>query len=298
MACHLEATGFFVVTDPIERKERALNASSTNSEPGGLPKVMTVPRFMAAKQSGQKLAMVTGYDFLWGALLDQAGADAILVGDSLGMVVQGRATTLPVTLDEMIYHAEMVARGVQRALVIADMPFMTYQVSPQQAVENAGIILKRTGVSGVKLEGGVNQARTIEAMTAADIPVMAHIGMRPQAVRARGSMGKVERDVERLLDDALAAESAGAFGIVLELVPGEAAREVTERLGIPTIGIGAGPDCDGQVLVTPDLLGLTDGFEPRFLKKYANLRSEVIRATRAYCDEVRSSRFPGPEHTH
>ena len=259
---------------------------------------MTVPRFMAAKRQGKKLAMLTAYDHAWAGIVDAAGIDAILVGDSLAMVVQGHATTLPVTLDEMIYHAEMVVRAVERALVVVDMPFLSFQVSPQQAVANAGRILKETGAAAVKLEGGVNQAETIRALAEADIPVMAHVGLRPQSVRMLGHMGKVQRDEQRLLEDARAAQEAGAFSVVLELIPKQAARKVTEALEIPTIGIGAGPHCDGQVLVLGDMLGLTEGFHPKFLKRYAELRETALSAIRQYAAEVREGLFPDEAHSH
>jgi 3-methyl-2-oxobutanoate hydroxymethyltransferase len=258
---------------------------------------MTVPRFAAAKGQSRKLSVITAYDYLWAGLFDEAGVDAILVGVSQGMVVQGRTTTMPVTLDQMIYHGEMVVRGVKNALVIVDLPFMTYQVSPAQAVENAGRILKETGAGAVKLEGGVNQAGTIQALAAADLPVMAHVGMRPQSVRKLGGMSKVQRDEASLLADAKAAEAAGAFAIVLELIPKGIAAKITAELSIPTIGIGAGPDCDGQVLVSCDMLGLS-GFQPRFLKKYADLRSTVIDATKQYIKEVGDQTFPDQAHSH
>jgi len=258
---------------------------------------ITVPRFIAAKAQGRKLAMITAYDWMWAGICDAAGVDAILVGDSMGMVVQGHSTTLPVTLAQMLYHTEMVARAVQSALVIADLPFLTYHVSPRQAVRNAGRLLKKAGCSAVKLEGGVHQAETIRALTAADIPVMAHVGLRPQAVRQLGSM-KVQRDEERLLADAHAAQEAGAFGIVLELIPRGLAARITKELTIPTIGIGAGPDCDGQVLVGPDLLGLTEGFHPKFLKRYADLRSTATDAIRRYSEDVRNGSFPSAEQSH
>lgn len=259
---------------------------------------MTVPKFLAAKGQGRKLAMVTAYDWLWAGICDAAGVDAILVGDSLGMVVQGHSSTLPVTLGQMIYHASLVTRGVQRALVVVDLPFMSYQVSPRQAVRNAGRILKQTNSAAVKLEGGVTQAATIRALANADIPVMAHVGMRPQSVRKLGSMGRVQRDPDRLLADAKAAEDAGAFALLLELIPGSVAETITKAVSIPTIGIGAGPHCDGQVLVLPDLLGLTDGFQPKFLKKYADLRTPAVAAISQYADDVRAGRFPAAEHTH
>ncbi|MEZ6067712.1 MAG: 3-methyl-2-oxobutanoate hydroxymethyltransferase [Planctomycetaceae bacterium] len=262
------------------------------------PSVITVPAFLAAKREGRKLSMLTAYDFPWAKLFDEAGIDSILVGDSLGMVVQGRDTTLPVTLDQMIYHAEMVTRAVRRALVIVDLPFMTYHVSTQQAIRSAGRVLKETGAAAVKLEGGQKQARTIESLTSLDMPVMAHVGMRPQSVRKYGRMSAVQRDEDALLADAIAAERAGAFAIVLELVPRSIAARITAELSIPTIGIGAGPDCDGQVLVSPDMLGLTPGFEPKFLKRYAEIHAAATTAVREYIDEVRSGAFPSAQHSH
>jgi 3-methyl-2-oxobutanoate hydroxymethyltransferase len=258
---------------------------------------MTVPRFVDAKKRGHKLSVLTAYDFLWGALLDAAGVDAILVGDSLGMVVQGKATTLPVTLDEMIYHAEMVVRAVRRALVIVDLPFLTFHVSPQQAVENAGTILKKTGAGAVKLEGGVNQASTIGALAAADIPVMAHVGLKPQSVLKLGGY-KIQRDAKRLLADARAAEEAGAFGIVLECIPRGIAEEITAAVGIPTIGIGAGPHCDGQVLVTQDMLGLTGSGTPKFVRQFADLGRQASAAAEAYIAAVRRGEYPDESHSH
>ncbi len=261
-------------------------------------KPITVPDFLAAKRSQKKISMLTAYDHTWAEIVDAASIDAILVGDTLGMVVQGHNTTLPVTLDEMIYHGEMVVRATKRALVVVDLPFLTYQVSPQQAIENAGRILKETGASAVKLEGGVSQAKTIAALTAADIPVMAHVGFKPQSVRTTGVMGKIQRDEELLLEDALAAERSGAFAIVLEMISRPIAAKITEILSIPTIGIGSGPECDGQVLVINDMLGLTDGFSPKFLKHYAQLRKIATEAIEAYGAEVKSGTYPGDEHSH
>lgn len=258
---------------------------------------MTVPRFVDAKQRGQKLSVLTAYDFLWAGLLDAAGVDAILVGDSLGMVVQGKATTLPVTLDEMIYHAEMVVRAVRRALVIVDLPFLTFHVSPQQAVENAGTILKKTGAGAVKLEGGVNQAATIGALSAADIPVMAHVGLKPQSVLKLGGY-KIQRDEERLMADARAAEDAGAFGIVLECIPRGIAEKITASVRIPTIGIGAGPHCDGQVLVTQDMLGLTGAGTPKFVRQFAELGQQASAAVQQYVAAVRHGAYPDEAHSH
>ena len=266
--------------------------------PSSRKRPVTVPDFVAAVEQNRRLSMVTAYDFLWAGIMDEAGVDSILVGDSLSMVVQGHSTTLPVTVDEMIYHGTTVCRAVQRALVIVDMPFMSYQESTSQAVRNAGRIIKETGADAVKLEGGRIQRATIEAIRQAEIPVMAHVGMRPQAVRQLGSMGRVQRDEQALLDDARAAEDAGAFGIVLELVPGDIAARITEALSIPTIGIGAGANCTGQVLVGPDMLGLTPNFNPKFLKKFADLRDQAVGAVQDYISEVESGTFPGEEHTH
>ncbi len=259
---------------------------------------ITVPAFREIAAKGQKLTMLTAYDYLWAGIMDEAGVDSILVGDSLAMVVQGKSTTLPVTLDQMIYHGELVVRAVQRALVIVDMPFMSYHVSPQQAVENAGRIIKETGADAIKLEGGSIQAETIRAIGRADIPVMAHIGMRPQAVRQLGGMGKIQRNEQQLLDDARSAEDAGAFSIVLELVPEDIAGRITEALSIPTIGIGAGSHCSGQVLVGPDMLGLNQGFKPKFLKQFGDLRKGATDAIRSYIDEVQSGQFPDAAHSH
>jgi 3-methyl-2-oxobutanoate hydroxymethyltransferase len=271
---------------------------STPSRAQTAPQMMTVPRFVGAKAKHVKLSVLTAYDFSWAGIFDEAGIDGILVGDSVAMVVQGHKTTLPVTLDEIIYHAKLVVRGTRRALVIVDMPFMSYQVSPRQAVRNAGRILKESGASAVKLEGGEAQSETIRALTTAGIPVMAHEGMKPQSVHSLGGMGKIQRDEEVLVRDARAAQEAGAFSIVLELIPQAVASRITRELAIPTIGIGAGAGCDGQVLVGYDMLGLTGDFHPRFLKKFADLRAEAIRAASQYAAEVREGSYPGPEHAH
>lgn len=257
---------------------------------------VTVPDFVAAKARGHRLTMLTAYDYTMARLLDDAGVDSLLVGDSLGMVVQGQADSLAVTLDEMVYHTRLVARGVRRSLLVSDLPFMSYQISPQQALESAGRLLKEGGAHAVKLEGGVRAAAAIAAITAADIPLMGHIGLTPQSVRRLGGF-KVQRDADRLLEDALAVEAAGAFAVVVECVPTELAARITAALKIPTIGIGAGPDCDGQILVTPDVLGLFDDIRPRFVKHYAELGQAVRKAVETYCREVRDGVFPGPEHS-
>ena len=256
----------------------------------------TVPDFLAARSRGHRITMLTAYDFTMARLLDSAGVDSLLVGDSLGMVVQGQSDCLGVTLDEMIYHTRMVMRGVRRALVVADLPFMTYQVSPQQALESAGRLIKEGGAHAVKLEGGVRSAAAVEAITRADIPLMGHIGLTPQSVRRLGGF-KVQRDAEKLLDDARAIEAAGAFALVVECVPAEIAARVTEAVKIPTIGIGAGVRCDGQILVSHDVLGLFEDFRPRFVKPYADLGQVIRQAAEAYCREVREGAFPDPEHS-
>ena len=257
---------------------------------------LTVPEFVAHKARREKLAMVTAYDFPFAALLDSAGVDAILVGDSMSMVVQGHDTTLPVTLEEIIYHAEIVGRAVKQALVIVDLPFPTNHLGVYKAVECAGRILKETRCQAVKLEGGAEQAEVIAGLTAAGIPVMAHVGLRPQSVHVMGGY-KVQRNAEQLLKDALSAQSAGAFGVVLECIPSPLAARITQELAIPTIGIGAGPECDGQVLVLHDLLGLTPGRVPKFVKQFADLRTLVDQAVRQYVSEVQSGEFPNADQS-
>ena len=261
-------------------------------------KPVTVPRFVAAKREGRRLTMLTAYDVLTARLFDAAGVDALLVGDTVGVVVQGHRTTLPVTVEQIAYHAAAVVRGTTRALVVADLPFLSYQTGANDAVRNAGTILKQSGCKAVKLEGGgSDHAETIAAIVAAGVPVMAHVGLKPQSVNAVGGH-RVQRDAGALVADAVGAQEAGAFAVVLELVPGEAAQAVTEALDVPTIGIGAGPHCDGQVLVGADMLGLNPGFAPKFLKRYADLAAETTRAAAAFCEEVRGGRFPAAEHTH
>jgi len=252
---------------------------------------VTVPQFAAMKAAGHKISMLTAYDYTMARLLDAAGIECILVGDSMSMVVQGHANTLHVTLDQMIYHAEMVGRAAQRALVVVDMPFPSFHLGTYKAIENAGRILKETSCQAVKLEGGAEQAEVIAALVGAGIPVMAHCGLRPQNVHQLGGY-KVQRDKKRLLADAKAAEAAGAFSVLLECVPVEAAARITEALEVPTIGIGAGPGCDGQVLVINDLLGITSGYAPRFVKAYADLETTITDAVTSYRDEVRGGIFP------
>ncbi len=256
---------------------------------------VTVPDFLSARARGMRLTMLTAYDYTMARLLDAAGVDGVLVGDSLGMVVQGNDDCLSVTLDEMIYHTRLVSRGLKRSLLVADMPFMSFQISPQQALENAGRLVKEGGAHAVKLEGGVRSAATIRAVMTAEIPVMAHIGLTPQSVRRLGAF-RVQRDANQLMEDALAVEEAGAFAVVLECVPSELAEKVTAALKIPSIGIGAGVGCDGQILVTYDMLGLFDQLRPRFVKQYAELGRDIVQAAQDYCREVRERTFPAAEH--
>jgi 3-methyl-2-oxobutanoate hydroxymethyltransferase len=257
---------------------------------------MTVPRFVERK-GGEPLCMLTAYDFPFAKIFDEAGVDALLVGDSLGTVLHGEPHTLGVTMDQMVYHARLVAKATTRALVIADLPFMSYQADPADAVRNAGRLLKEAGVHAVKLEGGARSAHTIAAVVQADIPVMGHIGMTPQSVRAYGGF-KVQRGDDRLIEDAKAVEDAGAFGMVLEGIPTETARKITAAVTIPTIGIGAGAGCDGQVLVWSDALGLTTEFQAKFVKRFAEIRKSALDGAKLFCQEVRSRKYPDVEHSY
>jgi 3-methyl-2-oxobutanoate hydroxymethyltransferase len=264
-----------------------------------------VPDLPRMKSEGRPIAMLTAYDYPFARIFDQAGIDVLLVGDSLGMVVQGNDSTLPVTLDEIIYHTKMVARARRRALLVADMPFLSFQVSSEQAVLNAGRLLKEGGAEAVKLEGGVAIADTVRRLADLDIPVMGHIGLTPQSVHRMGGhrvqgrrSGRTAGSRERLIDDALAIEAAGAFAIVLEGIPSDLAAEITGRIGAPTIGIGAGPHCDGQVLVMHDLLGLSESLLPRFAKRYTNLWEAAGEAANEYLGEVRGRVFPDAEHSY
>lgn len=261
---------------------------------------VTVNDFYSKKAAHESISMITAYDFPFALLCDEAGIDAILVGDSLGMVVQGHETTLPVTMDEMIYHTKMVSRAAKRAMVIGDMPFMSYHTGIRDAVQNAGRFLKEAGASAIKLEGGPEVEEHIRAMTRADIPVMAHIGLTPQAIHRIGGykvQGKSEDAANSLMKAARAVQDAGAFALILEAIPMDLARRITEEMTIPTIGIGAGPHCNGQVLVLHDVIGLFERFTPRFAKKYANLKEEVLKALRAYKDEVEKGIFPSEEQS-
>ena len=267
----------------------------TGSPKKKLAKV-TVPQLVGMKQRQEKITMLTAYDYSMAKMLDEAGVDTLLVGDSMAMVVQGHENTLPVTLEEMIYHAEMVGRATKRALVIVDLPFPINHQGVYQTVMAAGRILKQTRCQAVKLEGGADQAEVISALVTAGIPVMAHVGLRPQSVHTMGGY-KIQRDQEQLMTDALAAQEAGAFGIVLECIPSPIAKELTQKLAIPTIGIGAGPDCDGQVLVIQDMLGMTSGYVPSFVKAYADIKSTIDGAVKEWCSDVRQGEFPDEAHS-
>lgn len=260
---------------------------------------VTAPMLRAMKTRGERIAMITAYDATFAQMLDEAGADMLLVGDSLGMVVQGQDSTLPVTVDEMIYHCRAVARGARRAFIVGDMPFMSFQLSMEQALRNAGRFLSEGGAQGVKLEGGVDAAETIRRIVNVGIPVVGHVGLLPQSVHAMGGFrvqGKTQEDAQRVLDDARAVAEAGAFALVLEGIPSDLAARIQAELDIPTIGIGAGAACDGQVLVCYDLLGLTPNLRPKFVKRYAEFYSAGRDAARTYCDAVRAGTFPTEEH--
>jgi 3-methyl-2-oxobutanoate hydroxymethyltransferase len=260
---------------------------------------VTLPALRAMKERNEPITMVTAYDATFGRLVDEAGADAILVGDSVGMVVGGLDSTLPVTVDEIVYHCRAVARGASRAHLVADMPFMSYQVTPEEALRNAGRMLSEGGAHAVKLEGGTTVAPTIARIVGAGIPVMGHVGLTPQSVHAMGGFrvqGKTEAAARRVVEEARAVAEAGAYALVLEGVPSDLAAEITETLPIPTIGIGAGPECDGQVLVCYDLLGLTPNLKPRFVKRYDEWYERGVSAVAAFREDVRARRFPAAEH--
>jgi 3-methyl-2-oxobutanoate hydroxymethyltransferase len=253
---------------------------------------VTIPDFMARKGQRRRLSVLTAYDYPTARLLDAAGVDCLLVGDSLGTVIQGWETTLKVTLDQIIYHAEMVARAARRALVVADLPFLSYQVSARQAIRSAGRILKETNSQAVKLEGGRRMVPTIRALVEAGIPVMGHVGLQPQSVRRLGGF-KVQRSSDEILADAQAVADAGAFSLVVECIPSALATRITASVPVPTIGIGAGPHCDGQVLVIHDMLALADQFRPKFVRQYADLGEQIRLAVAAYVADVAEGRFPG-----
>jgi 3-methyl-2-oxobutanoate hydroxymethyltransferase len=263
------------------------------------PRRVTTRGLAQMKARGERIVMITAYDALFGALVDAAGVDVVLVGDSVAPVLAGEETTLPATVEQMIYHGRIVRRGVRRALVVVDLPFLSYQVSVPDAIANAGRILKETGAAAVKLEGGAEWAPTVSALVAAGIPVMGHLGFTPQSVHRLGGFrvqGREADAAERLAEDGRALERAGVFALVLELLPAPVAEAVTRAVAVPTIGIGAGPACDGQVLVLHDMLGITRGKLPRFVRNFMAETHDVEAAVRLYVAEVKAGRFPHPEH--
>lgn len=275
------------------------NTESSKAPP---PRAVTTRSFVAMKAKGERIAVLTAYDFLMAGLVDEAGIDCVLVGDSLGQVFAGENSTLPVTLEQMIYHTRAVRRAVKRALLVIDMPFLTYQVTPEEAIRNCGRAIQETGAQAVKLEGGnPDMGRTIRRVVDAGIPVMGHLGLTPQSVHAIGGyrvVGRESSERDALMTAAQRLVDAGCFSMVLEMVPQKVAGEISREIPVPTIGIGAGPECDGQVLVLPDMLGLNEGFEPGFLKRYARLAAAVREAVADYSREVKEGRYPGPEHSY
>jgi 3-methyl-2-oxobutanoate hydroxymethyltransferase len=262
---------------------------------------VTTATLKERKQRGERIAALTAYDHLFAALLDRAGVDVILVGDSVATVMQGRDTTVPVTMDQMVYHCELVSRGCERALVVGDLPFMSYQVSVSDALRNAGRLLKEGHVEAVKLEGGSSFAPTVAKLVAAGIPVMGHVGLTPQSINQFGTYktrGTEQDEQDRLVDDAVALEQAGAFAIVLEKVPSELGQRMAAATTVPIIGIGAGPHTDGQILVTPDMLGMFTRFRPRFVRRYRELAEDIGDAVGSYCEDVRSGSFPAADESY
>jgi 3-methyl-2-oxobutanoate hydroxymethyltransferase len=264
-------------------------------------KHITTKVLYSMKQNKEKITMLTAYDFLTAKFLDEAGVEVILVGDSLGNVIQGNETTLPVTLDEMIYHTKMVKRAVKNALVIADMTFMSYQVGTEEAIRNCGRVMKETGCDAVKMEGGDYIAETVRRVVEIGIPVMGHLGLTPQSINKFGSYktrGKEKDEAEKIYSDALKLEESGSFAIVLEKIPAALGKKVSNALKIPTIGIGAGPDCDGQVLVTHDMLGMIEEFKPRFVRRYMSLAQDIKDAFKKYNSDIKEGRFPSLDESY
>lgn len=275
------------------------NVSSSNSS--NTNRAVTTQRLFEMKASGERISMLTAYDFTMARIVDEGGADVILVGDSAANVMAGYESTIPITMEHMIYHTQCVVRGVKRALVVADLPFMSYQLSSKQALEAAGKMMKEAGAHAVKLEGADGISASIKRITQAGIPVMAHLGLTPQSIYKFGSYkvrAKEEEEAQKLLSDAKRVEEAGAFAVVLEKIPAALAKKVTDSLSIPTIGIGAGNHCDGQVLVLHDMLGMNDGFEPRFLRKYANIAEVMRNAVSNYTKDVKDGNFPNEEESY
>ena len=263
-------------------------------------KKFTVKSFQEAKENNKKISMLTAYDYSMAKILDEAGVDALLVGDSLGMVVQGHDSTISVTIEDMIYHAKAVTRAAKRALVVVDMPFMSYHTSATEAVRNAGRLMKEGGAHAIKLEGGVEYAETIRQIVRAQIPVMGHIGLTPQSLHMFGGFkvqGRSLAQAQQIIDDAKALEEAGVFAITLECIPAKLTKLISEAVNVPLIGIGAGNECDGQVLVSNDMLGMFSDFTPKFVKKYANLSSDIKGAIKTYIEEINSKAFPEEKHT-
>ncbi len=256
---------------------------------------VTITTLYKMKEKGEKIVALTAYDYPFAKIVDESGAHIILVGDSVGMVVQGESSTLPVTMDQMIYHTRMVSKAAGHAMIVGDMPFMSYQASIEDAIANSGRFLKEAGAAAIKLEGGRAVSKIIKAISKAGIPVQGHIGLTPQSVHQMGGY-KVQRNEEQLMADALEIESAGAFSVVLEGIPSEISEKITKALTIPTIGIGAGPHCDGQILVLHDLLGLNDRHLPKFVKQYANLLDNAKAGIKEYVEEVQAGKFPAKKH--
>lgn len=272
-----------------------------SGSPENAYKRVTTESLVNMKRRGERFACLTAYDALIARIFDEAGIDLLLVGDSVGNVVQGHETTIPVTLDEIIYHTKAVLRGVHRAMVVSDMPFMSYQVSAHEAFRNAGRLMKEAGAGAVKLEGGERVVESVWNMTRAGIPVMGHLGLTPQSIHQFGSYkarGKTNEEAEQIVKDAIALEQAGAFSIVLEKIPADLASQVSKAISIPTIGIGAGPGCDGQILVYTDMLGLTKDFHPRFVRRYDNLYERVGNCAEQYIRDTRDNSFPSPEESY
>lgn len=262
---------------------------------GNSPRV-TTKTLQRMRQDGQPISMLTAYDFPTAEALDDAGLDVLLVGDSVAMVVQGHETTLPVTMDQMLYHAEMVGRAAKRALVVVDLPFPEGQLEINRSIEASARVLKETKCHAVKLEGGAEQASRIQAIVTAGIPVMAHVGLRPQNVHVEGGY-RIKREAEQLIADAIAAEKAGAFAVLIECVPTPIGKAITEAISVPTIGIGAGPHVSGQVLVTHDMIGFNSGYLPKFVRQFSDVRGSIRQAAEEYCDAIRQGQFPGKEES-
>ncbi|MDX6768376.1 MAG: 3-methyl-2-oxobutanoate hydroxymethyltransferase [Elusimicrobiota bacterium] len=279
-------------------RKNAAKAAPAYAGPAGKP--VTVATLLDMKRKGHKIAMLTAYDYPTARMAEEAGVDAVLVGDSVAMTKLGYDSTLPVTMEEMLHHVKAVRRGLTRALLVADMPYLSYEIDAKEAVRHAGRFLKEGGANAVKLEGGLDVAPVVKELLKVNVPVVGHLGLTPQAVHRLGGykvQGRKPQDAERIVTEARILEGAGACAIVLECVPADLAKEVTRRVQIPTIGIGAGPHCDGQVLVSDDLLGLTEAGPTKFVKRYADLRGQAVKAFADYCKEVRDGAFPGPEHS-